>query len=339
MPPADLPIRPDAPDAPNESPEDLGLGRVLSNEHRGRMLNPDGSLNVRRTGVGFWRSHSLYHDLASMSWPAFFAALVASYAAVNVAFGLGFWALGPAALDAPAADAGGTGFLRALYFSVQTFATIGYGRIAPVSHGAQALVAAEAFLGIVYAALATGIVFARFARPSAGVVFSTAMLVAPYRGGWALMFRLANARRSELSDVSAEVTFSAMRADGPDGATVRRYQTLPLERARVTLLPLAWTVVHPIDEASPLFGLDDAALRAGDAEVFVRLTALDEATMQPVQARTSYRVAEGELVWYARFRDLFDRSGPVLSVDVTRLDEHDPVDPPAAPPDAVRAAP
>ena len=139
---------------------------------------------------------------------------------------LGFWLLGPAALDAPATDAGGTGFLRALYFSVQTFATIGYGRIAPVSHGAQVLVAAEAFLGIFYAALATGFTFARVSRPDADVVFSQRVLVAPYRGGWGLMFRLANARRGELSDVSVEVTFLILRdyADlggGPCGASRR----------------------------------------------------------------------------------------------------------------------
>ena len=146
--------------------DDLGLGRVVSDESRQRMLRPDGSFNVRRTGLGFWRSHRLYHDLVSMSWPAFTAVLGAVYAGFSAAFALGFWLLGPAALDAPATDAGGTGFLRALYFSVQTFATIGYGRIAPVSHGAQVLVAAEAFLGIFYAALATGFTFARVSRPT-----------------------------------------------------------------------------------------------------------------------------------------------------------------------------
>ncbi len=144
--------------------------------------------------------------------------LAASYAAIIAAFATGFWALGPAALDAPAGDDGGAGFLRALYFSVQTFATIGYGRIAPVSHGAHALVAVEAFVGIGYVALSTGLLFARFSRPDADVVFSRRMIVAPYRDGWGLMFRLANARRGELSDVTAEVTFSILRLDGPGRA-------------------------------------------------------------------------------------------------------------------------
>ena len=288
------------------------------------MLRPDGSFNVRRTGIGVLRSHRIYHDLVSMSWPAFVAVLAVVYGVVSAAFGLAFWALGPAALDAPAGDAGGAGFLRALYFSVQTFATIGYGRISPVSHGAQALVTAEAFVGIFYAALATGLTFARVARPDADVVFSRRLLVAPYQNGHALMFRLANARRAELSDVSAEVTFSALVDDPVLGRRVRRYAALDLERTRVAFFPLTWTVVHPLTPASPAWGLSDADLRAGDAEILVRLAALDEATMQPVVARTSYRA--GDIVWGARFRDLFDRSGYVLTVDVSRLDETDPAE-------------
>lgn len=329
-------LPPDAPPPAGPPPDslprdsgDLGLGRVVSDESRQRMLRPDGSFNVRRTGLSVWRQHRLYHDLVSMSWPAFTGVLALSYVAVCAGFGLGFWLLGPSALDAPAGDAGGTGFLRALYFSVQTFATIGYGRIAPVSHGAEALVAVEAFAGIFYVALATGLTFARVARPDADVVFSRRMLVAPYGDGWALMFRLANARRAELSDVSVEVTFSVLEDDPAVRRRVRRYAPLALERARVAFFPLSWTVVHALTPASPAWGLGDAVLREGDAEILVRVSALDEATMQPVYTRTSYRADDGELVWYARFRDLFDRSGDVLTVDVSRLDEADPVDPPA----------
>ncbi len=290
------------------------------------MLRPDGSFNVRRTGLGFFRSHRLYHDLVGMSWPGFAAALGAVYAAMCALFALGYWALGPAALDAPTGDAGGTGFLRALYFSVQTFSTIGFGRIAPVSHGAQALVALEAFLGILYAALATGFTFARASRPDADIVFSRHLLVAPYQGGRGLMVRVANARRGELTDVSAEVTFSVLHLDAALDRPVRHYAALELERTRVTLFPLTWTIVHPLGPESPLHGLTDDDLRAGDAEVFVRLTAVDETTMQPVTARTSYRADDGDVLWNARFRDLFDRSGDVLTVDVSRLDETEPAE-------------
>ncbi|MBE2187341.1 MAG: transporter [Rhodothermales bacterium] len=304
---------------------DLGLGRVLSDDRRNRMLNRDGTFNVERVGVGFWRSHSLYHDLTAMSWPWFFAMLAASYLGMNALFAAGFWALGPAALDAPAADGAGTGFLRAFYFSVQTFATIGYGRISPVSHAAEMLVTVEAFLGIVYVALATGLIFARFSRPSPDVRFSSIALIAPYQDGWALMFRLANARRANLVDLSVQVTYSILHTDPHDVQMRRRYQPLALERDAVNVFPTTWTVVHAIGPDSPLYGLTDADLREGDVEVFVRLAALDEATMQPIQTRTSYRADEDEVIWNARFRDLHDRSGPHIRVDVTRLDEHDPV--------------
>ena len=106
---------------------------------------------------------------------------------------------------------------------------------------------------------------------------------------------------------------------------MRRYTALTLERSRVAFFPLTWTVVHPLADESPLAGLTDEDLRDGDAEILVRLTALDEATRQPVLARTSYRASDGDLVWNARFRDLHDRSGPVLTVDVSRLDETEPV--------------
>lgn len=304
---------------------DLGLGRVLSDTSRARVVNRDGTLNVERVGVGFWRSHSLYHDLTAMSWPWFFAMLALSYLGANALFAAGFWALGPAALDAPATDGDGTGFLRAFYFSVQTFATIGYGRIAPVGHAAEMLVAVEAFLGIVYVALATGLIFARFSRPSPDVRFSTMALVAPYQDGWALMFRLANARRANLFDLDVQVTYSILETNTPDGKPRRQYLPLDLERHAVNVFPTMWTVVHPITPDSPLHGLTPNDLVDGDVEVFVRLAALDEATMQTVQVRTSYRADEGEVVWHARFRDLHDRSGPRIRVDVTRLDEHDPV--------------
>ncbi|HEX9952233.1 MAG TPA: ion channel [Rubricoccaceae bacterium] len=326
-PPDQPPATPPSPDGLPRDSGDLGLGRVVSDESRQRMLRPDGSFNVRRTGMGVFRSHRIYHDLVSMSWPAFVAVLALVYAAVGAAFAVAFWALGPDALDAPPGDAGGAGFFRALYFSVQTFATIGYGRIAPVSHGAQALVTAEAFVGIFYAALATGLTFARVARPDADIVFSRRLLVAPYQGGQALMFRLANARRSELSDVSVEVTFSVLVDDPAVGRRVRRYAALDLERRHVTFFPLTWTVVHPLVPGSPVWGCTDADLRDGDAEILVRLSALDEATMQSVVARTSYRAGDGDVLWHARFRDLFDRSGDVLTVDVSRLDETDPAEP------------
>ncbi len=326
--PPDLPSDPPPTTPPIVPHSDLGLGRVLSDESRQRVLRPDGSFNARRTGTGLFRSHRLYHDLVAMSWTAFIATLAASYAVLVGAFGAAFWALGPAALDAPSSDAGG--LMRALSFSVQTFATIGYGRIAPVSAGAEALVAVEAFVGILFTALATGVTFARVARPDADLVFSKQMLVAPYGGGWALMFRLVNARRGELSDVTAEVVFSILEPDAEKGHRVRRYARLTLERERVALLPLTWTVVHPLTPESPAWGYTDADLRAGDAEVFVRIAAVDETTMQTVHVRTSYRPSDGDLLWHARFRDLFDRSGDVLTVDVSRLDETDPVETPAS---------
>jgi inward rectifier potassium channel len=214
-------------------------------------------------------------------------------------------------------------FSQAFYFSVQTFATIGYGQIGPNGFAANMVVTVEALVGVMYQAIATGLLFARFSRPTASVLFSRTAVVAPYGSGRALMFRIANRRRNEIIELEAQVLFSELRPDG-GGGTVRRYTLLPLERNKVTFFPLSWTIVHPIDDGSPLAGRSHEDLERTEAEILVLLSGIDEAFEQTVHARSSYRA--DEIVWNARFRSMFlpidGRSR--VSVDVTRVHEIDP---------------
>ena len=144
-------------------------------------------------------------------------------------------------------------FSQSFFFSIQTFATIGYGQIAPNGMAANTVVTIEALVGLMYQALATGLLFARFTRPTAALLFSRSAVVAPYNDGQALMFRIVNRRRNEIIQLEAQVLYSAVEPDNR-GGSVRRYLPLALERNKVTFFPLSWTIVHPIDGTSPLAG-------------------------------------------------------------------------------------
>jgi inward rectifier potassium channel len=181
-------------------------------------------------------------------------------------------------------------------------------------------VTVEALVGLMYQALATGLLFARFTRPTASLLFSGRAVIGPYNGRQGLMFRIVNRRRNEIIELEAQVLFSALESD-QRGGTVRRYLPLPLERNKVTFFPLAWTIVHPIDGASPLAGRTPEDLERTQAEILVLLSGIDEALEQTVHARSSYRA--DEIVWNARFQSMFLQADgwSRVAVDISRVHE------------------
>lgn len=315
-----------SPLAPRRSPEDqardrdLGFGAVVSRESRRRLLNRDGSFNVVRSGLGFLDSFAPYHLLLTISWAGFLGAVSVIYLALNFVFAIAYLACGPNALVGSGAAMLGGRFAQAFFFSIQTFATIGYGQIAPNGLAANIVVTGEALVGVMYQALATGLLFARFTRPTAALLFSDRAVVGPYNDGQGLMFRIVNRRRNEIIQLEAQVLFSAMEPD-TRGGTVRRYLPLALERNKVTFFPLSWTIVHPIDAASPLNGRTPEDLERTQAEILVLLSGIDEALEQTVHARSSYRA--DEIVWNARFQSMFveAKAPDRVSVDISRLHE------------------
>ena len=318
-----------SPLAPRRTPEeeardrDLGFGAVVSREARARLLNRDGSFNVMRSGMGILETIAPY-QLLRISWLGFLGLVTVLYVVLNLLFAAAYWAAGPDALMGPGAGMLGGRFAQAFFFSIQTFATIGYGQIGPNGLAANLLVTAEALVGLIYQALATGLLFARFIRPRASILFSHRAVVAPYGSGRALQFRIANRHRNEIIELEAQVIFSAMELD-ERGGRVRRYAPLTLERNKVTFFPLSWTIVHPIDDKSPLAGKSQTDLATAHAEILILLSGIDETFEQTVHARSSYR--DDEIVWNARFRSMF-RSTDVrtgLAVDVSTLHEIEPL--------------
>jgi inward rectifier potassium channel len=319
-----------SPLAPRRSPEelardrDLGFGSVVSRESRQRLLNRDGSFNVARSGLGFLESFAPYHFLLTISWAGFFGVVGVTYLVVNFLFAIAYLACGPDALLGAGATMLGGGFSQAFFFSIQTFATIGYGQIGPNGLAANIVVTVEALVGLMYQALATGLLFARFTRPTAALLFSRRAVVGPYSDSQGLMFRIVNGRRTEIIELEAQVLFSQVEPDNR-GGTVRRYSALPLERNKVTFFPLSWTIVHPIDSASPLAGRTREDLERTQAEILVLLSGIDEALEQTVHARSSYRA--DEIVWNARFQSMFlpPDARSRIAVDISRVDEIEPV--------------
>ena len=304
----------------NEELKDLGFGSVVSGESRQRLLNRDGSFNVARRGLRLATSLSPYHLLLTTTWTRFMGLVVGSYVILNGLFAVAYLLCGAGSLSG--SNGVEAGFARAFFFSVETFSTIGYGIIGPVGMAANLVVTVEALVGLLWLALATGLLFARFSRPTARVLFSRTAVIAPYRGITAFEFRIANARSSQLIELRATVMFA--RFENVGGRQLRRFYPLELERASVVFFPLSWTIVHPITEASPLQGLTRDDLRRCEGEFLVLLSGIEETFAQQVHARSSYKW--DEIVWGAKFSDILHhpRGDEAMTIDVGRLHAIEP---------------
>ena len=305
------------PRSSEEEFKDLGFGTEVARGARQRLLNRNGSFNVIREGLNPFSSLSLYHWLLTISWSKFLGFITGVYVGVNALFAYAFLLCGPDALQSSSGSFVGHSFYRAFFFSVDTFATIGYGNIIPVGVAANTLVTIEALVNILGIALATGVIFSRFSRPSARIVYSRNAIVAPYRDGSALEFRIANGRSSQLIEVQIQVILTKL--ERTDGSLVRKFYDLSLERHRVVFFALSWTVVHPIDPSSPMWGLTQKDLLDADAEILILLTGTDETLSQTVHSRSSYKA--DEIVWGAKFANMFMRTEAdgIIGMNLSRI--------------------
>ncbi|MEM1179103.1 MAG: ion channel [Acidobacteriota bacterium] len=304
---------------------ELGFGSVVS-RHEERLLNRDGTFNVQRSGYPWWHGASPYHWLLDLRWSSFFAVTALGFLALNLLFGLAYLACGVDGLHGEMHDLG-DGFLsqvgRAFFFSVQTLSTVGYGGVKPSGWWTNAIMTVESLVGLTFVALTTGLIFARFAQARPKLRFSDRAVIGPVGGHRALMFRLTHLGRSEVITLEVRVILAVFETS-PDGHRERVFKPLTLERDRVSFLPLAWTVVHPIDERSPLATLTREELEAEDAELLVVLSAVDRTSGQMVYERTSYRF--DEVAWEAQFVSLYDETADdsTLAIDVSRLHDIEP---------------
>jgi inward rectifier potassium channel len=284
-----------------------------------RFLNRDGTYNIARSRGKSFPLSDLYHSLLSASWTEFLSVIIGVYLAINLLFAGAYFLSGPEALEGVRRDTFFHHFSDCFFFSVQTLATIGYGRISPMGLGANLLVTIEAFIGLLSLALVTGLFYARFARPTARILFSDVAIIGPHDGAPALVFRLANERLNQI--VEAHVTVNLIKDETTaEGEDFRNFYELSLDRDRSPVFNMSWTVVHWIDDRSPLKGLKDKDLREVDAEIAVTLSGLDATMAAPIHARFSY-VAD-DIVWNKRFRDILTSGDDgKIHVDLSHMHE------------------
>lgn len=304
----------------DEGFDDLGLGGNFNT--RGRFILPNGQFNIERRGLGLIQLN-IYQWLVTTSWTYFFGVILLFYILSNIIFALLFLSFGIESISGLIEGSPIENFLNAFFFSVQTFTTVGYGSMSPKGWGANIVAALNALVGLMSLALATGLFFARFARPVAKVRFSKNAIIAPYNDINGFMFRMVNLRSNQLMDVEVQLIITWLESER--AKTFRRFRRLELERNKVAMFPLNWTVVHPIDETSPLYqkSLDD--LVKMDVEFIISMKGYDDTFAQNVKDHYSYKYEE--IVIGAKFNPMYyvnDEGLTILEVD--KIDDYDEVE-------------
>jgi inward rectifier potassium channel len=255
----------------------------------------------------------LYFYLTTVSWPKLLLIIVGLFGFINCLFAIGYM------IDGGVANARPGSFADAFFFSVQTMATIGYGVMAPHSFVSNMMVSVEALSGLTSLAVVTGLIFARFSRPTARVRFSRVVAISPRDGVPSLMFRTVNQRSNRIVEAQIHAVFSRWETTR-EGESMRRFYDLHLARSRNALFSLSWTVIHPIVEDSPLFGETAASLKASRALIVVSLVGLDESFLQNVHVRYVWKA--DEIAWGMRFVDVLQElPDGSFSIDYSRFDD------------------
>lgn len=306
----------------NES-VDLGFGTKTNQQKR--LLNHDGSFNLKRKGQKFVDGFSLYHWLITISWRRFIFVVLSFFFVINLIYALIYYLLGvDTHLLGTITESELDKFVEAYFFSSQTITTVGYGRISPVGFFSNFLASLEALTGLLSFSIVTGILYGRFSKPKAKVIYSDNALIAPYKNINGLMFRIVNGYSVQLIEVEVQVIMS-YRINTNSTDNKRTYVQLKLERNKINFFPITWTIVHPIDSESPLEDLTLLDLEETDAEFLIIIKAFDDTFSQTVYSRNSYKY--NELIYGAKFSPNFEteESGAtVLYID--RINKYHPAE-------------
>ncbi len=294
---------------------ELGFGTKNYNKSV-RFINQDGSVNVRRTGLGWLNNTDIYHWLINIPLSKLIMVIVLGYTLVNFLFATIYFIIGVNGFGGIDYDNGIQGFFSLFFFSAQTLTTLGYGHMYPISHAASTVAAFESLLGLMSFALATGILFGRFSRPKDSLLYSKNILISPYEGITGLMFRITNKMQYELIECEAVVSISY---NDPE-TKKREFDQLNLETKRISFLALSWTIVHPIDDNSPIKGWTVKDLQDRDAEFLILIKGINDTFSQTVYSRYSYKGTD--IVENAKFKRLQQEAGKKGEIIVSVNDIH-----------------
>ena len=296
--------------------KDPGIGTKFD-EKVGRIINADGSYNVIRKGSqrGF---RDIFKYLVEIKWSKFFLILFAGYIVMNFLFTCIYMMCGfenIAGIDEKEELA----FLQAFFFSVQTFTTVGYGTLAPLSVGTQSIAAIEAFVGFLSFSLATGLLYGRFSRPQSKLIFADHLVYSKFEEGYSLKFKMTNKRDVVLQDVEAKIIVMFNKRN-EDGEMNRQFYLLPLTLKTIQIMALTWTLVHRIDEESPFWQKSKKDIIEMKPEFLVLVNGFDEVYAERTRARKSY--ISDDIIWNKNFATIFNsRDDGKVEMDIRDLNK------------------
>jgi inward rectifier potassium channel len=306
--------------------EELGTSKNVSTNDTGftnkslknmpRAFNPDGNVNIKRK-LGAFGVYDLYHSLIIMSWFKFILIIIAYYFIANCLFAGLYLLIGIENFEGFRRTDTLSDFWYLFFFSAQTLTTVGYGHIHPISFGGNLLSAIEAMIGLLGFAFATSILYARFARPSSKILYSKHALISPYQNITGFIFRLVNAKPSNLIEVKASVILGMNDLKTEN----RHFFELKLEREKINFLTLNWNIVHPIDATSPMFNITIEELKARSVEFYILIRGFDDSYSEIVYSRRSY-TADEMLAGY-KFVPMpnTDNGKGQIEMDITTINE------------------
>ncbi len=281
-----------------------------------RFLNKDGSVNIKRKSERRMDNIDMYHWLITTSWTNLLIVILSGYAITNTIFALVYYLMGFQNFGGILGYDGPARFLDLFFFSAQTLTTVGYGHVYPNATNVSTVAAIESMFGLLGFALATGVLYGRFSRPKAVLLYSQNALLSPYEDKTGLMFRVANTKQNELIEVEASVVLSYSDPE----TNKREFESLPLEINKINFLTLSWTIVHPIDEKSPIYKVNKEELLKRDAELIILIKAINDTYSQTVYSRMSYKAHEFEE--YAKFVPIKQEVSAEGSISINLTDIH-----------------
>ena len=283
--------------------ENTGFG-TNRDFYGGRLVNKDGTPNIHKRGSTFFERISWYHTMLALPRWKFILSIFTFFIVTNLVFATIYFLIGTEHLGGVTGSTFFEKFTQTFFFSAQTFTTVGYGHINPQGVMASTVAAFEALIGLLTFAIATGLFYGRFSRPQSFLKFSNHALISPYKEGIALMLRMASFKNNYLTDAEVKVTVAMTIEE--NGKPTNKFYNLPLELSKVNALSLSWTIVHPINEDSPLYQLSVEEMKAVNMEILVFVKAFDETFSNTVIGRSSYRAEE--IIAGAKFIPMYHRS-------------------------------
>lgn len=283
-----------------------------------RVVNKDGTYNVNRKGLPFFERISFFHWMINTKWSVFFAIVIGCFFLSSAVFALIYdFVLGAAHFNGIESKTSSGNYWELFFFSAQTSTTVGYGRINPATNIASFVAVLDALSGVLYFAIVTGLLYGRFSKPIPKVLFAQKGVFAPYKDGYAFMFRLANKLNHQLQN--AEMRVIASLIVDIEGKPVRQFIELELELKEIIFLATSWTVVHAINEKSPFYNMTQDEFILAEPEFMLQLKVYDQSYSQDTFTNTSYR--KEEIVWNGLFSNILLSENSVNYVDFTKFNE------------------